>query len=54
MLETKSIHLNIDDDIAQKLADKKYAEIVIREANARISAIVKCAIDSSDDQMHHQ
>ncbi len=54
MLETKSIHLNIDDDIAQKLADKKYAEIVIREANARISAIVKCAIDSSDDQMKNE
>ena len=49
-----SIHLNVDEDIAKMIAEKKYAEIVIREANARISAIVKCAIDSSDDQTKNE
>lgn len=50
MSVSESLHLNVDEDIKKIIADKKYAEIVIREANARISAIVKCAIDSSDDQ----
>lgn len=50
MSDLKSLHLNVDEDIANLIPEKKYAEIVIREANARISAIVKCAIDSSDDQ----
>ena len=49
-----NIHLNVDEDIAKKIEDKKYAEIVIREANAKISAIVKCAIDSSDDQTKNE
>lgn len=50
MSVSESLHLNVDEDIKKIIADKKYAEIVIREANARISAIVKCAIDSSNDQ----
>ena len=50
----QNIHLNVDEDIAKKIADKKYAEIVIREEKARISAIIKCAIDSSDNQTENE
>ena len=50
----QNIHLNVDEDIAKKIADKKYAEIVIREKNARINAIIKCAIDSNDNQTENE